>query len=963
MTNNANYSMEYGFNHGWVLNTDTGKKEQMKKEDYKMVMAKQVEQNKLIQALQNKKEMKEAGDMRKRLDGVVRRNVESSSLEVLFTTDETPSINSVFKSSKLMGFNAKQFAKVFGTQQWAIQEFEELKAAALHGGIVIGVEENLYDATSPNYHWALDSAGQQHRQLGRFIENYKIQVVEDSIEGLVSKEKEVDAYVLPHIYSLEISGLIPGLLKNPVTNELTNELGRSILDYIRYAITFEEASSGMDFVKPYNFLEFAYGSVSQLRKGDNDAVVTASIDANQPTITTLAMLAQTGVTFDSFAKKVGDDKVKFPMNKIFTRFKLANSSGIELGLFDNVGKAVVTERVFKFHEKDGDSYKQVDVVGQHYAYENGRTILVLPEDFTVIKSHLIEAPVFNENKEMELVSDYEVVIDAPKTDGISYMDESVAREIYQEMNGKKGMQAAVQFRMTPYSKGLMLAVPGLTKRLDADIILFAGAVKASIHHFLEEGDIFFSALNVNRKVEENMVGRLSRQGYLNLFNNAEAAKAAIEENAAVWEKVSDLDPEYVKAVFNVNDDMELEELLANASADDLTRQLVKANPVAALKSGATREKVQSYLKGTYAKVASGQFLYMRDTAYAYLTVDPLLVVDYLVEGLLSVVYEEGMEAGIKVDGIVLPRKVNGQLVPAYGEAGCIRFPMLHTKESRKVMADGTVSGFYQTAGGHSKGGYASRYREAVKRGFFEGCVVFSLWDMNPEAMSGADFDGDFAIITLAEKVVKHMKQQPLFLDYSILKDASGKETLVAGCPFGQTIDGGLPEGLLTEREERFAKETLEMTINGFDVVFNKEKYNQYGKGASLVLDKICRFFLMTSLTGNDIGTLTNILASVTEAKQEAEATVTSAELLDLEVEKEYFGKEVSGYGKLEHYMAMAIRWEIDKAKHGGAYREFMPFIDKALFETGSSAEALEDLEEEFGISLQRLFVNRLGVEA
>lgn len=899
---------------------------------------------------QHKELIQEGEKENGKLERVIKRNVSGYSIDLYYTTDKNPSVKSYYKRAWMLGVNnGMKLAKLLNQPKHE-KAYTEMVNAAMRGGMVIGIEEVQGDATSIHYHWAPDNAGIQHIQMGSYTENFPLEVVEETANGLVSTTTSVAGHVVPTLYSLSVSDLFYRLQNSPLGRILSNSINKPLMEQIKWGVTFHPERKG----RPVNFLELTYGSVSQLRKADADALVIATAEETQPVTNQLTMLNQIGINFDSFKKAKGDE-LQFGMNKVFTRMRTANSSGFPSTIFNNSGKATKETVEFKQHTSMDGAFETVNAT--KYTFEDGKKVMTIPVDFTVFQKHLLNLTTVEEG-ELDFKENYEAEIAAPKTDGIAYMSRAFSSALYEEIESTKGSYSTVQYRMTPFCKGLLLEVPKLTEVLDADLVLFGGAVKADIERYFMDGEVFFSVLAKTKKETENPLGRVSRQAFLNLLQTETSLSAALTENVSIWDKVKKMDIETLRELMQADEkELDLDELkvtLENVGSDDLLRQLVKTNPDASLRSGAVREKIQAYLKATYAKVERGQFMYVKDTSYAYLTVDPMAILNYMSQGWLSAIYNEEMAIGLKPDTVVYPHRKDGKLSPAYGEAGCVRFPMLHKKESRKVMADATPEGFYQTDSGFSKAGLSTIYNRAVKAGFFEGCIVFSLWDMNPEAMSGADFDGDRCLVILSKSFVENMEQQPLFLDYTLVDGE-----LVSGCPFSGEKETKLPEHTFTEREAAFAFKTLKLKVDGFTVSVNKEAYEAHKVGATHILDKVCRFFMVGSLTGNDIGTLTNILATVTEAKQEAKASLRTSERVGDGNLVDIFTKEVEGFDRLEMFLAVAIRWEIDKAKHGGAYREFMPFIDLLIGGMGDTEMSdVAIIERKHGISLQRLFMYR-----
>ncbi len=129
---------------------------------------------------------------------------------------------------------------------------------------------------------------------------------------------------------------------------------------------------------------------------------------------------------------------------------------------------------------------------------------------------------------------------------------------------------------------------------------------------------------------------------------------------------------------------------------------------------------------------------------------------------------------------------------------------------------------------------------------------------------------------------------------------------------------------------------------------------------------------MINLVGNDIGRYTNINASIMTLADMLNSRVLKIKDKALEVlaagdeqgaqllamVAQNLKAEAEGYESLAFYMAAAIRWEIDKAKHGGAYKKQMRFLEVFEAEDPLTREDVRALETEYNISLERfLFGN------
>lgn len=844
------------------------------------------------------------------------------------------------------------------------QNASRFKKAYSEGSVVLMFSENAKPtAMDDDYPWMVNIAGIQHKKLGTKVEGFELDLRVESEHGEVSETKLVDGYLIDNIYSLQLSGLLGEFSK--LLDPLCGKEG-----FFVELVAVTTRRPGFHDNAVSKLLQLSYSSVSQIRKGDADAVVIKNYD-KESTVKSLhstKMAATLNIDYSDFIKKSGTDNV-FVTAKMSPRFRLANSSGYDLPLFDGYKFKSKSTKEFKFETLDKDGNIVVEtVIGKVMNFENGKKHLILPKDFTVTKEHDVHISVFAAENNGMTMENRAVMIDAPKTDGMVYIDPSLSKRIAKLMGDGRKFYSSVQFRFTPYVKGLMMTVPDLIKSLGFEMVIFDGAFKADIDRFYENNEFDFSVLNVNRRAMVNPIGRISNQAVGNIINTMSKGSNLRGENEKIWKDIFSLDRDAVFAEFKgqVEEDSEDDESAMPVDTDDLTRLLVSTNVDAALKSAALRNKIKSFMRGKFEKYERGQFFNVNNAQIGYLSADPLAVVDYMKEGYIGIVSRPEMDKGIAPENCVVPIAVLKEneenvkskvLVPHNGAVGTVRYPMLHVEESRKLNATATPEGYLDNSQS-----YAQRYEKAVKAGFFEGCIVFSLFDMNPEAMSGADYDGDTCLIILSNDFLQSMKQQPLFLDYSIIESANGSE-LVSGCPFTSEMIDTFPAFYFKENELTFIKEN-NIKVTPTKVIINSEVYAANKLRCDWVIDKATRYQLIKSLTGNDIGLYTNVSATISEAQQEATRDLAITAIKENKKLAEFLELEALGLDKLKAYMAMAIRWEIDKAKHGGAFLDKMPFVthlatnNKEFKNPDALFSRLGSLEDEYGVSLFRLFEER-----
>lgn len=854
--------------------------------------------------------------------------------------------------------------------------------AFTNGQIVILIEESLDDATSPNYLTSRQSASFQHHLISKGIEStFAIQQAVPGIGGAVSLPREYEGYNCDYVYAMETGefysesnyGLAKGFkeARTPY-QEVINELlfnGFDLLMLLSKAVVVQTSKDGVFGA----LLDLSYSSAGQKRKGDLDGLVVASSLPGQQVKTPKEFLEETGFEVELFGKHNKEkETVEIDGTKAVTRFKLAGSSSHITSVFDNFGKAVKIEtKAFKSRNEDG-SRRMVDVV--YVTGESGQIIAISPDDFTVYNTHSILASAFHNNGELSMETREDIMIERPATDGMMLVDGGIMNDVAEELEIDQRISplSAVQVRLYNSEKGLALRHNHLKQLLGCDLFLFGGSVKGDALRHIREGKVAFNVVNINRRLKTGEVGRVSRQAYINLFSNRINANAFRDVSLSVWEKALTLDKESIFSLLGAKEDVSLEELIAESETDQLTKKFVEASVNLVLSSAEMKKKLLNLLRSVSKDFTNGKFVYIPDTAYRYLAVDVETIVDYMSEGIIGVHHEVDKKRGLKPGKVVLAEAYESNGIDsirlAQGESILIRFPNLHADEIRKVKFAYSADDFYDGEKG------LFRYERAIRSKQYHGIIMFSLWDMEAEGMSGADFDGDICLVIKTPELVSIFDERPLFLDFSLVEDEQGSWELISGCPFvGEKANLSLEQTLLYDNESILEFTQLGMTMDGTKISIPTSSISEKYDKTMTTLDKLFRSILRSTLKGNDIGVLTNILGTITEAKMEATACKRTAYINEQKeislgnTEKaskfndymNYFDKEISRLAQTEYYLAVAIRWEIDSAKHGGAYRKQMPFIDLLVDGTKDYSQIIE-MEEKFNIGLQRVFISRQG---
>lgn len=802
-------------------------------------------------------------------------------------------------------------------------------------GLVLGAIENqptLYlvvksmNPVSPKYALTASNAGLTDRKESPVKQFRGIARRENTLGGLSCVYVDKEMYVSDWEWHIELNG----------------ESHRFV--YMIEEDIFNRLSEG-DIVSP-NYLRRlkpGFPSVSEKRKGDSPFM--------DESINRLDTLNRSNFKLESFFKKnkAVADYLNFDATKTGSRVKLAASSSKDFPLFAGFRYTATETKSYKKHVSANVLETVESTV---YVLNNGLkdARIEVADDFEVLMSEELILPLFNQDKAISIVKRIQE-LRRLATDGIAYIDEAYALSM--GLNFASGFQ----FRFTNVGKGLMLVVPNLKAMIGVDVILFDGSVKGDIAPYIMANELDFAILNETRKTEENPALKISRQ-IITAIQNDGVLDGLTASTMKVLSQLYALDTDTLKEFIGFCEDVSTgseEEVL---EMDNLTVELFAANPELFIQSAENKKKLFSLLDATTKKLVNGRSLYLEDASIKHMAVDPFAILSFMSKGFLSAVRDANKKIGIRKDNVIVSGMTEGKFVIEHEKAFLARYPFLHSLEGRIVNNDGgfPFDDFHTD----------NYYKKTVARGGFQGVILYSLWDMNPEAQSGADFDGDTTVYTINPIITNNIEPTGLFLDYSLVELKDGSVVLEEGCPFpgGKTT---AIESVLTEAQVAFVKEN-NITFNNGLFSFPKEMAEDRAL-LEIFADAMAEMS-MVNLMSNDIGRYTNLNASVMalmdtlRVQQESvmAAVVQAYQSGDLEAVTELqalfasIKSEFNGYKKLSFMMACAIRWEIDKAKHGGAYREHMEFLQvfDGLTDTPEDKAKTQKFEDVYGVSLERL---------
>ena len=637
--------------------------------------------------------------------------------------------------------------------------------------------------------------------------------------------------------------------------------------------------------------------------------------------------------------------------KAGSRIALAASSGRRHDIMPGMK---FVEKTYKYFT--GLNGEEVEGYILSFEDDNGKVFraLFLPKDFEVALS---EEVILNDIQDTEEVKSLGITkgefdFIRPATDGAIYTDDTYARSV--------GITKGHQFRWVYVTKGLNVLVPNLNDMLGVDMVLFDGAVKGDPQEYLTKGIQDYFILNEVRNTEEQNDLFISRSffGAISLLNSEILPSLGLQTKE-VLERAFQFDDEALNLFVGLKDeeDIDGEKIL---DTENLTGTMYEANSPLYKKSATNKRKLMNLISSSIGELLRGARLYSPETSFKHMIVDPYTIVTFLAEGIMGVNAEEVKQRGIRRRQLIVSAKETRQFKDGsrsvfhieHKKAVLFRFPFLHKFEGQIVNEDEFDWMCFDEINGErvydrNAGAY---YNKTIADGHFQGLAIYSLWDMVPEGQSGADFDGDTTGYTTSKTIVSRFERQPLFLDYSLLNGE-----LVEGVPWKDDIMPALDKVVSEKQIQQLEQIGVEYESGEFiypeELIGNRE--------LELILaDAMGKLAGLTNAESH-IGVFTNINTSIMEIESMFQNLIAQIDELEetnnaLLAAREVILRELDGYSKLSFYMASAIRWEIDKAKHGGAFMKKMPWLGKMLGGVTDISE-LKDMEDAYGVSLERLF--------
>ena len=605
------------------------------------------------------------------------------------------------------------------------------------------------------------------------------------------------------------------------------------------------------------------------------------------------LVSSYGLKLESFVKETEAGLV-YNAKKAGTRVKLANSAGAMVPLFDGYYFKALVHKSYTFFNETVQS----DIYVLEDANNHLLRLEFMPEDFTVKMAITTHGPVF-EGEAVDF-KEFELVAEKPATDGTAFFAP--------ELMSRVGIKHSFTFRFAQLTKGLGQIVPELKERTNSDVIFFGGSVKASIDAYIKENQLEFFVLQSARTHDAGRLA-LGRQAAIRALS-PEVFEEAHAFTSNMIDNVMNLDLDSVDKFLSLGTSLD-EEALEEMGGDEIqVVHLYQENKEAFLQEGTMRNRLRTFLMKQLEKFINGNKVVLEDAVWRHMVTDPFAIMNFVSQGQLSVdmTADAGLESSVGLrQGQVLTTYKNRVL-----DTGLVlyRFPFLHNLEAQRVNIE---KGLFVNTEAQA---YYNRYKSA-----FKGMAVYSMWDMIAEGQSGADFDGDTTIVTFNERVVETTEKANYFLDYS---KVNGE--VVGGAPFGDSkpVDYNF---FNKEDDALIAQEGITFDNDGVFTVKNLNKDTQE------LLWKATAAIGMQTLEPNYVGLLTYASDTVIEYN-------TVAQLPELD--------------RLSMYLTVAVRWEIDKAKHGGEFYDALPFL-RAIVEGVETMEELEAMEARYNIVLTPFF--------
>lgn len=466
----------------------------------------------------------------------------------------------------------------------------------------------------------------------------------------------------------------------------------------------------------------------------------------------------------------------------------------------------------------------------------------------------------------------------------------------------------------PTNKGLFVPQFKACELMNnADVVLFADTVKSK--GFFTFGDVtidlkklevkggaiefedaLLDAYAVGFVKQEESLAFMASQNLQHFVHDVEAGKKLI--NSSIVSIMKAVEENRFEAICrSTEEETNLDELFSSdyVSHEDIALAAISANPEATEDAFISKALVSKSIELSNQLVERNRVA-MEYMKQRYMIIDPIAVVKALEAGsiidnkIVVVNKELGIDHTIIKKGEIAVPTQQGFLT---GECTSQRSPFSHVAEAQYAVA--TVKEEYANntivIGGK-------------ERNLLAGCTIFNATTATLEAQSGADMDGDKSILTFYKSIVEFFKNanEAAILDVwfdsktgewdtgSIVIGEQAKEKEIVFNSLGQKTK--LIKGQLDPRMVTYATK-----LNKVD---------------QLVADAFKAVSRSSIGMTNDLGKYANAIMILMDIR----STLNSKE-------------EIQECDAATLALLFCVRWEVDKAKHGGSFAEH-PAIQKVL---------------------------------
>lgn len=647
--------------------------------------------------------------------------------------------------------------------------------------------------------------------------------------------------------------------------------GEEVGDAEKKAAIVKEGLKYYDHENVLRTFLYAFRSPSQER-------VVVVVGTASHVVHPIDAMAAVGMSPFAFAKKDGVDEkgntiYKLDYLKAMKRFGLTLSNSVKSN-FIRFGTKVTVD------EATGD----IIVSGGNV------TARIVEDVYSSVKQGKYKA--FGKfTKKAEVFDAAEHPVTQVAGDGQMYISKKI-KTLGQEEFGRS-FQNGVARLFSGFVKGNVVYIPHLDRYFEEDIIIPISSFKAStdtLEDIIADLDLQFriALFGSPIKYKKHFVN-LPYQFTHGMNLSAETMIKLIEPHL---DRVKDMldKPELIKEYLGLEKLMNMSELSIEEQEDALESTLVSTLTTflhyspESYKDIYLKEKALVLLQELIKQWKSGSIPV--EANYRFLVMDPYAILEAYkargtgfenrIDGKLFV----DPNKGLKADTVFM---IDSDSYGIYmGKIALARNPQMTKGQSRVVTAVAPQN-----------------YVDAAGRDAFDGMVIMSCHDFNAISQGGADFDGDTSLCMtqpeLVSAIERACKSAPAFLDIHFEKNQDGSYSFGDGCPFKGSAD-----------------------LSKYNFKFTKE---QYTRELELEMYNASLEYVAETLKPNRIGELTDYATKIADAVR-----VLNYEMMEhfKNGNKQAFNTVQQRAAQLEEMidlLAWVQSWEIDRAKHGGAYEE------------------------------------------